>query len=281
MAGSSDEFARCLKKVLVHEGGFVDHPKDPGGATNKGVTFRVYNGYRKRKGLPQRSVKFISDAEVADIYRELYWNKIRGDELPSGVSYILFDGAVNSGPTQSVKWAQRALGLVADGNIGPATIEALTSRPDNDALIAAMVDRRFAFLRALKTWSTFGKGWSRRVNDVRAVGQAWASGSVGPDPVWTAEGAKKALLEDRKVVPLKASVAALGGSGGATAVISQITDQLTPIATSLPSIGTVITVLTAFGSAIAIGSLLYSRWAAAKEKELDDALDANPVGVPA
>ena len=172
---SAEEFPKALKKVLVHEGGYVDHPKDPGGATNKGVTFRVYNGYRKRKGLPQ----------------------------------------------------------------------------------------------------------SRRVNDVKAVGQAWASGSVGPEVTWTKDGAAKALLEDRKTVPLKASVAALGGSGGATAVISQVTDQLTPIAAQLPSVGTVIAVLTGVGSAIAIGSLLYTRWAAAKEKDLDDALDANPVGVPA
>ena len=119
-------FARALPRVLAHEGGYVDDPFDPGGATNKGITFRVYDAYRTRNGLPTRDVRAISATEVAEIYRLQYWDAVKGDELPPGLDYVLFDGAVNSGPSQSIKWLQRALGDVAvDGQIGQATLAAV------------------------------------------------------------------------------------------------------------------------------------------------------------
>ena len=109
------EFARSLAKVLQSEGGFSNHPDDPGGATMKGVTQRVYDAYRDRSGHPHRSVRYIDTAELQDIYRSSYWNTARLDKFPAGVSYVVFDGNVNSGVKQSVLWLQRALGVNADG----------------------------------------------------------------------------------------------------------------------------------------------------------------------
>lgn len=155
-------FDRALRLVLAHEGGYVNHPKDPGGATNKGVTKAVYDRYRRSKGLEARSVKMITAAEVRDIYRRQYWDAIRGDEMPSGVDYALFDFAVNSGPGRAVQFLQRCIGAGVDGNIGMETI-AKTNGMNSKNLIADLCSRRLSWMKTLKTWKTFGKGWNRRV----------------------------------------------------------------------------------------------------------------------
>ncbi len=108
------EFDRCMPYILAHEGGYVNDLQDPGGETNFGIIRRVYDEYRRSKGLPVQSVKSITNAEVLDIYRSKYWDLFKGDDLPAGVSYVVFDSAVNSGVAQSVKWLQRALGITAD-----------------------------------------------------------------------------------------------------------------------------------------------------------------------
>ena len=95
-------FARALANVLVHEGGFVNHPKDPGGATNKGITIATFRKWVKRDGTID-DLKNISAADVAKVYRKHYWDKVRGDDLPSGVDYAVFDYAVNSGPGRAAK----------------------------------------------------------------------------------------------------------------------------------------------------------------------------------
>lgn len=108
-------FRELLPKVLVHEGGYVDDPQDPGGETNKGITHKTYDAWRKRQGQPTRSVKHITPEEVAEIYRQQYWNKIAGDDLPSGVDYAVFDFAVNSGPSRAAQFLQRAVGVAEIG----------------------------------------------------------------------------------------------------------------------------------------------------------------------
>lgn len=189
-------YPSALKHVLVHEGGYVNHPRDPGGETNKGITIAVYRAYRARKGLPSQSVRLITDAEVNEIYKLQYWNRIRGDQLPAGVDYVVFDGSVNSGPTQSVKWLQRALGCAVDGNMGEATLSALETCHDHRALIERICQLRMGFLRALRTWSTFGTGWTRRVSGVKAVGQAMVV-DVAPPRITPADTASaKAKPED-------------------------------------------------------------------------------------
>jgi len=160
----NSNFEKSLKLVLAHEGGFVNHPLDPGGQTNKGVTQAVYDGYRKIRGRGPQSVKFITDEELRAIYKFQYWDKVHGDFLPSGLDYAVFDFAVNSGVTRASKFLQAVLGVAQDGVIGARTLAAISCRIK---AINALCDRRMGFLRNLKTFLTFGKGWTRRVTDVR------------------------------------------------------------------------------------------------------------------
>lgn len=162
-----DNFDRSLAAVLVHEGGFVNNPKDPGGATNKGVTQAVYDDWRGRHGLAKRSVRGIADDEVRAIYRRDYWDRINGDGLPSGVDYATFDFAVNSGVSRAARFLQAAAGVAQDGAIGPATIAAAGRDPAH--IINALIDKRLAFLRSLSTFATFGKGWTARCAGVRRM----------------------------------------------------------------------------------------------------------------
>lgn len=164
-------FDSSLMAVLLHEGGYVNNPHDPGGATNRGVTQAVYDDWRLDRKLTPRSVKFIATAEVEQIYRERYWDKIRGDDLPAGVDYCTFDFAVNSGVMRSAKFLQRVSNVVADGKIGPMTIAAVKAVPAK-LTIDMLCNERLAFLRSLGTFKHFGKGWVRRVEDVRAKAKA-------------------------------------------------------------------------------------------------------------
>lgn len=173
-------FDRALSLVLVHEGGYVNHPADPGGATNKGITQATYNAWRKSRGLATRSVKSITNAEVATIYRNNYWNAIRGDDLPSGVDYMAFDFAVNSGPRRSAQYLQRVVGVDDDGKIGPVTLAAV-AKHDAVSVINLVLDRRLAWLKTLTTWKTFGKGWSNRIAGVRKDALAMI-GAPAPQP---------------------------------------------------------------------------------------------------
>lgn len=265
------EFDRALAKVLVHEGGYVNHPQDPGGATNQGVTQRVYDDYRKTMGLRAQPVRLLSNAERDAIYRMRYWALIKGDSLPAGVSYVVFDGAVNSGVSQSVKWLQRALGVPADGVIGPQTINAAKSHENHDALVAKICELRMAFLKALKTFKTFGKGWTRRVDGVRAVGQAWATGQDAPEVAYVQNGEAKARLVDAKTAPSKGPGDAATGAGTISTVLTQATDQLTPLA-NIEFVGKAVAALTIAGVAVAVGGVAYRMWAKRKADELAVAL---------
>ena len=170
-------FARVMPLVLKHEGGYVNHPKDPGGHTNKGVTLATFRVYKPKATVAD--LKAISTDMVHRIYRDGYWNKVRGDDLPSGLDYAVFDFAVNSGPGRAAKYLQAAVGVKQDGNIGPETLRAV-SRYDTAKLINALCDARMAFLRKLPTWGTFGKGWSSRVAGVRKEALALAASPTIP-----------------------------------------------------------------------------------------------------
>ena len=165
---TSSNFAPSLEAVLVSEGGFVNNPNDPGGATNKGVTQRVYDAWRVVTGSLQQSVRFIAPIEVSSIYQKQYWNAILGDQLPAGVDYCLFDEAVNSGPVKSVMDLQVALGVKMDGQLGLVTLGALNSITDRVALLGKICDLRLNWLHRLRTWRFFGLGWSNRIKTVRA-----------------------------------------------------------------------------------------------------------------
>lgn len=280
------EFAKAMKHILVHEGGKVDHPRDPGGRTNQGVTQATYNLYRKSIGKKPADVYNMSDAERDAIYRKRFWNVIEGDKLPPGIGYVVMDGAVNSGPSQSVKWVQRAMGTrytgKIDGQMGLMTLEAILAFPDHDKLVAAIVERRLAFLKNLKTWGTFGKGWKARVNHVLATGQAWAAGSVGPKVEYIPGAEAKASIEDAKPLPVKAVADTATGVGGGTAVVAQTIDQSKDQLAQFSDIQfvqMVLLVLTVAGVSLAIGGIAYRWFAARKERKMTDALDldATPV----
>lgn len=270
-------FDFAMPKILVHEGGWSNHPKDPGGATMKGVIQRVYDAYRDRKGQPKQSVRYISDSELFDIYRKQYWDAIKGDTLPQGVDYVMMDGAVNSGPTQAIKWLQRALGVTADGQIGQATLRALENVFDHDKLIADILKRREAFLRALKTFSTFGKGWMNRVGQVLKIGQAWAVGSVGPEPVFFANMNQKATLADAKALKDKGPADATTGGGAVgltlTGAIDQARETLLPLAGDSVVITNVLAALAVTSVFAVTGGLVYRFIAKRKNAALADALD--------
>jgi len=159
-----ENWERIFSWVGVSEGGYVNLPEDPGGATNHGVTQRVYNAWRRRKGLPQRSVRMIEPAEVSAIFKAQYWDKVHGDELPAGLDYTVFDFAVNSGVARASKYLQRRLHVAQDGVIGQVTLAAIEGRNEPiENLIKQLNWDRYNFVKRLKTFKRFGRGWTRRI----------------------------------------------------------------------------------------------------------------------
>lgn len=148
--------------IGLSEGGYVDHPKDPGGATDRGITQKTYDAWNRRLGRPRKSVRGISKAEAEQIIEFQYMDAVRADALPSGLDYTMSDYSVNSGPGRAAKDLQRVLGVKADGVIGVHTLAAVAAHDTQD-LIVALCRRRMSFLKSLKHWPAFGKGWTRRV----------------------------------------------------------------------------------------------------------------------
>lgn len=158
-------FSRSLSLVLKSEGGWSDNPADPGGATMKGVTIATFRRYIDPKATKD-DLRHITDAQLAKVYREQYWNAISGDDLPDGVDYATMDFAVNSGPGRAARYLQSVVGAPMDGAIGQATLDAVAKMPVG-VVIDRLCDARLAFLKSLGTWGTFGKGWGARVASVR------------------------------------------------------------------------------------------------------------------
>lgn len=163
-------FARALPLVLKHEGGFSNHPMDKGGPTNKGVTLATFRAYVKPGGTVA-DLKAITDEQVATVYYRHYWAAVNAAALPSGIDYAVFDFAVNSGPARAAKYLQAILGVEQDGRVGPKTIASAKAK-DARAVINGLCDARLAFLKRITSggkplWNTFGKGWDRRVSEVR------------------------------------------------------------------------------------------------------------------
>lgn len=169
-------FERALKLVLIHEGGYVDHPADPGGATNLGVTLGTLSQVLGRPAT-KAEVRALTRATVAPIYRANYWDAVQGDHLPAGVDYAVFDFAVNSGKGRAIPSLQRAIGVADDGLLGPVTLANATATPALQTIERICADR-MTFLRRLITWKTFGKGWTSRVEGVRAEALAMARVAV-------------------------------------------------------------------------------------------------------
>jgi len=155
-----ENYNYCLEMLLKHEGGFVNHPKDPGGMTNLGVTKKTLEDYLGRP-VSEDEMRNLSYENVHGLYKEKYWDKIKGDELPSGVDWSVFDWAVNSGPARAAKALQHIVGATADGAIGPKTL-AQVEKANPEVVVETMHAIRQEFYENLKTFDTFGKGWTRR-----------------------------------------------------------------------------------------------------------------------
>lgn len=160
-----DNFLQCLKLVLVHEAGYVNHPRDPGGATNRGITIATYRRYINPRGTAA-DLRHITEAEVERIYRFGYWDAVKGDRLPYGVDYAVFDYAVNSGPGKAIRHLQEVIGADVDGLVGPQTL-AKVAEMKPEEIIKFLCTKRMKFLQGLATYDVFGRGWSRRVRDVQ------------------------------------------------------------------------------------------------------------------
>lgn len=171
-----DNFDAALAAVLRHEGGFVDHPKDPGGMTNLGVTRTTWAAHMGRE-VSEAEMRALTPALVRPVYHRRYWLIVGGDDLPAGVDYAVFDAAVNSGPGRAARWLQDLAGVLIDGEVGPRTLAAVR-RKDPARVIDQFCDRRVRYLRSLPTYATFGKGWERRVKDVRATALEMAGATV-------------------------------------------------------------------------------------------------------
>ena len=160
-----DNFNKSFALVLKSEGGYVNNPKDPGGETMMGVTKAAWSTWLKRTIMPGEMAK-LTVADITPFYKALYWDKAYCNQLPAGVDYMAFDAAVNMGVGQSIRLLQRSLGCVADGVIGPNTMKAINDA-DTKTLIDKFSAQKEMFYRSLGTFATFGKGWLRRVEEVK------------------------------------------------------------------------------------------------------------------
>lgn len=160
---AAKNYVTCLEMILHHEGGYVNHPKDPGGETNLGVTKRVYEDFGGTKDM-----KDLVREDVEPIYKKNYWDRLKGDSLPTGLDLCVFDFGVNAGTGRSAKYLQRMIGTVADGGIGPNTLKCLDEYIEENGLedtIRNFQSARQKYYESLSTFETFGRGWTRRVDE--------------------------------------------------------------------------------------------------------------------
>jgi len=164
---TSTNFKSVMDVVFKHEGGYVDHPRDPGGATNMGITHLTLAAHRGKASVTKTQVKNLTKTEARQIYKDRFWKPMKCGHMPDGWDMITMDGGVNSGPKRGIKWVQRAVGTGVDGVVGPKTLASIRSA--DAAHIKRAASLRMGFLRGLSHWSTFGKGWTRRVAETEAV----------------------------------------------------------------------------------------------------------------
>jgi lysozyme family protein len=242
MAASTYDDA--LARLLVHEGGYTNHPSDPGGPTNFGITIADYRRYVK-PGATAADVKAMRLDEAKAIYRAKYWDAQACDALPAGVDYCVFDYGVNSGIGRSAKVLQRLVGVPDDGVIASATLAVVRAR-DPATLVAAICDERLAFLQRLKTWPVFGNGWGRRVAEVRTVGLAMAhNAGAAPSVAASSPASGKGIVPTNAAAQRGAAATVVLAGGSAAARASDAHTIILIVAATV---------------VIAIGAWLFWRW---------------------
>ena len=162
---------KSLEVILHHEGGYVNHPKDPGGETNMGVTKRVYEEFGGTKDMKELTHEYVNP-----IYKQNYWDRVKGDDLPEGLDLCIFDFAVNAGPGRAAKFIQRLVKTTVDGGIGPNTLKCINDHVEEYGLsttIDQYQSERHNYYQSLSTFETFGRGWTRRVDEVTEKAKEW------------------------------------------------------------------------------------------------------------
>lgn len=146
-------FDDCFEKLIGHEGGYVNNPADPGGETKFGISKRAY---------PSIDIADLTIDDAKAIYRRDYWGRAQCDRLPPALAFQVFDGAVNSGIGNSIRWLQEAAGVAVDGVAGPLTVRKVGDM-DPSVILARYNGVRLKFMASLSTWDVFGRGWARRI----------------------------------------------------------------------------------------------------------------------
>lgn len=149
----ADRFPDFINRILSHEGGYVNDPRDPGGETQWGISKRTY---------PAVNIKALTRDQAISLYKRDFWDASKAAQLPPAVGFQLLDAAVNSGIAQATRWLQRAARVADDGRLGPVSLAAIKASDPND-LVLRFLAERLEFMTGLKTWQTFGKGWARRI----------------------------------------------------------------------------------------------------------------------
>lgn len=195
-----DNLDDALRLMFGHEGGYSNHPKDPGGPTKYGITKKTLEAHRGRK-VSIDEVKNLTIEEAEDVYRKSYWAQSGGDLLPDGLDYAAFDFGVNSGPSRAVRTLQELLGVDIDGIVGVKTADAANKYPGGiEELIRAYCDARMRFLRKLKNWGSFSRGWTIRVTGKDPKGQYPAKPGVVGDAITLARGIRPATSATTQTV---------------------------------------------------------------------------------
>lgn len=199
-------FLKCHEVTAKWEGGWSDHPADPGGKTMYGITLAKYREhFPKATGADLRK---ISKNTALMLYQSDYWNKVSGEKLAAGVDLATYDAAVNSGVSRGLKWLKASIG-------GP-----------DEQTVKNICRARLGLVQALKTWKTFGKGWARRIADIEAKGVAWALAAKTNPAVTKSTLEREAHAAEKKADKQVASGGVAGGGGLAGAPLTDNADQI-------------------------------------------------------
>jgi lysozyme family protein len=234
----TSKFELCHEITARWEGGWSDHKDDPGGKTNWGVTQATLSAYLGRPATVDE-IRQLPRARAESIYRKMFWDAVGGDALPDGVDLVVYDYGVNSGPKVGVKALQAVLGVLPDGWVGDTTIKALAAADKAD-VINGVCDRRLAFMKRIRNkktrellWASFGRGWQRRVDDIRERALRMADAPIPPAmqkrsrPLEVpAGGTAKAL----PAPPVERAISTEQKVGGAAAGAAIVTTTLGPVA---------------------------------------------------
>jgi len=168
---AAENYPALFDRALGHEGGYTNDPRDPGNWTGGKVGVGKLLGTKfgiAANTFPDLDIKNLTAEHARKIYKDLYWDKVKGDELPAGIDWAVFDYAINSGPFRAIVGLQRALGVADDGKLGPVTLEAIR-KANPRRVVNALCDERLKLMKSLRHWPTYKKGWTRRVSEVRAA----------------------------------------------------------------------------------------------------------------